>query len=209
MIAVDALGDGVSSSPSTSPTQPRMTFPKFTIRDMVESQHRLLTGTLQIRHVDTVMGISMGGMQTFEWMTAYPEFMNRAIAIVGSPQLTSMDLLLWTAEKHTMEAGKDWMNGDYRKPPVGDNAGGSRYSSVCAGDTGQARGRDNAGRVREVRGGQRSGDGDGLRRERLDAATGGDAGAGRGAAVRGFARARGASGEGEGAGDRVPAGITW
>ncbi len=37
VIVVDALGDGVSSSPSNSTTQPRMSFPAFTTRDMVET----------------------------------------------------------------------------------------------------------------------------------------------------------------------------
>jgi homoserine O-acetyltransferase len=32
VIAVDALGNGVSSSPSNSKLQPRMNFPKFTLR---------------------------------------------------------------------------------------------------------------------------------------------------------------------------------
>jgi homoserine O-acetyltransferase len=42
VIAVDALANGVSSSPSNSPTQPRLAFPKVTIRDMVNSQRRLI-----------------------------------------------------------------------------------------------------------------------------------------------------------------------
>ena len=41
VIAVDALGDGVSSSPSNSPSQLHMTFPKIAIRDMVNSLSRL------------------------------------------------------------------------------------------------------------------------------------------------------------------------
>ena len=64
VVAVDALGNGVSSSPSNSTLQPRMSFPKFTIRDSVNTQHELLTKVLQINHLKAVVGVSMGGMQT-------------------------------------------------------------------------------------------------------------------------------------------------
>jgi homoserine acetyltransferase len=36
----------------------------------------------------------MGGMQAFQWAVLYPEFMDKIVSIVGSPQLTSWDMLL-------------------------------------------------------------------------------------------------------------------
>ncbi len=118
VIAVDAIGNGVSTSPSNSVAQPRLKFPRFTIRDMVESQHRLLTEVLHLNHLRAVMGISMGGMQTFQWMLSYPEFLDRAIPIVGSPRLSPYDVLLWEAETHAIEADAGWKNGEYAARPV-------------------------------------------------------------------------------------------
>ena len=118
VIAVDAIGDGVSSSPSNSTAQPRMKFPKFSIRDMVESQYRLVTEVLHLKHLHGVLGISMGGMQTFQWIVAHPDFVERAVPIVGSPKLTPYDLLLWEAELHAIEGDANFQGGNYTTRPV-------------------------------------------------------------------------------------------
>jgi homoserine O-acetyltransferase len=117
VVAVDALGDGVSSSPSNSKLQPRMKFPVFTIRDMVNSQRQLLENVLHLSHLRAVMGVSMGGMQTFQWMVSNPDFMDRAIPIVGTPKLTAYDLLLWQSELHAIKADHAWNNGEYQSIP--------------------------------------------------------------------------------------------
>jgi homoserine O-acetyltransferase len=118
VVAVDALGNGVSSSPSNSPLQPRMRFPTFTIRDMVNTQHALLTKRLGLTHLKAVVGISMGGMQAFEWMVAYPDFMDKAVPIVGSPRLAPYDLLHWQAQIDAIMNDRGWNNGDYTTNPA-------------------------------------------------------------------------------------------
>lgn len=121
IIAIDALGDGVSSSPSNSTTQHGPAFPAFTTRDMVNAEYRLGTEILHLNHVHAVMGISMGGMQTFEWMVNYADFMDLAIPIVGSTRLTGYDLLLWHAEEDALRQDPAWHNGRYTQaPPVGE-----------------------------------------------------------------------------------------
>lgn len=116
-ILIDALGDGVSCSPSNSATQHGVDFPEFTIRDMVESEHRLVTEKLGLSHVHAVMGSSMGGMQTFQWMVSYPDFMDVAIPVVGSPKLTSYDMLLWRTEEAAMLADPAYAGGRYAGNP--------------------------------------------------------------------------------------------
>ena len=105
IIAVDALGDGVSSSPSNSKLQPKEKFPEFNIRDMVNSQYEFVTKILKLNHLSCVLGGSMGGMQTFQWIVSYPDFMDKAVTWVGSPKLTSYDLLLWNTELQVINLG--------------------------------------------------------------------------------------------------------
>jgi homoserine O-acetyltransferase len=118
VIAIDALGNGISSSPSNSKRQPRMSFPKFTMQDTVNSQYQLVTGVLKLNHVKAVVGISMGGMQTFQWVVSYPDFMDKAVPIVGSPRLAAYDLLHWQSQIDAIMNDRDWKNGEYTVNPA-------------------------------------------------------------------------------------------
>jgi homoserine O-acetyltransferase len=61
LILIDALGNGVSSSPSNSISQPKTLFPQFSIKDMVNTQYKMLVENLNIHHLAAVVGGSMGG----------------------------------------------------------------------------------------------------------------------------------------------------
>lgn len=90
IIAIDALGNGISSSPSNSRNRD---LPLFTIRDMVRTQYRLLTEELGFDHIFAIVGGSMGSFQSFEWLVSYPDFMEKSIPYVCTPKLSFPDKL--------------------------------------------------------------------------------------------------------------------
>ena len=106
VLVVDALANGRSSSPSTVPPQLRDSFRGLSIGDMVESQHRLLVEHLGIKHLHAVVGVSMGGMQAFEWAVRFPTFVDLVVPIVGSPRVGAFDRLLWTTMLEEIESAK-------------------------------------------------------------------------------------------------------
>jgi homoserine O-acetyltransferase len=96
VIVADALANGNATSPSNYQYTTPQKFPRVTIRDMVESQHQLLTKVLNLDRVKTVMGVSMGAMQAFQWAVSYPDFMESLIPIVGTPRMSERDVMLWS-----------------------------------------------------------------------------------------------------------------
>lgn len=117
VIVIDAIGNGVGCSPSNSASQHGTAFPVFNIRDMVESEYRLLTEKLGLKQVHAIVGYSMGATQTFQWMVSHPDFMKVAVPIAGTPRQTSYDLLFWRTEEAAMLADPEYANGGYKQNP--------------------------------------------------------------------------------------------
>ena len=107
VVSIDALGNGVSCSPSNSSSQKGASFPRFTIGDMVRSQHQVLTHELKLDAVHAIAGASMGGMQAWQWAVSYPSFARKIIPIVGTPRQTPYDLVLWRTELEAIESADD------------------------------------------------------------------------------------------------------
>ncbi len=116
IITTDAIGNGLTTSPSNSTAQPRMRFPKFTIRDMVESQRRLLQH-LGIDHVVAVIGPSMGGMQTLQWGVSHPDMMDSLVAMVPLAKTPAWTVTVLEASRKAIMLDPAWDHGNYTSPP--------------------------------------------------------------------------------------------
>jgi homoserine O-acetyltransferase/O-succinyltransferase len=117
VVCTDAIANGLTTSPSNSKAQPRMSFPKFTIRDMVESQYRLMKEKFGIDHVVAVIGPSMGGMQTLQWGVSHPDYMDALVAIVPLAKTPAWSVAVMEASRKAIMDDPAWKDGNYDAPP--------------------------------------------------------------------------------------------
>ena len=113
IIAVDAIGNGLTTSPSTSIAQAGPRFPRFAIRDMIESQ-RVLLDHLGIDQVHAVIGASMGGMQALQWGVSHPRRMRRIVAMTPMAKTAPWAAAINETSRRALMADPDWANGGAR-----------------------------------------------------------------------------------------------
>jgi homoserine O-acetyltransferase len=92
LILPDNVGHGKSSKPSDGL---KAAFPKYGYADMVDLQHRLVTEKLDIEHLHAILGISMGGMNAWQWAEEYPDAMDDVMPVVSMPISISGRNMLW------------------------------------------------------------------------------------------------------------------
>src|ERR1700710_475615 len=117
IITTDAIGNGRTTSPSNSTQQPGMAFPRFVIRDMVESQYRLVKDKFGIDHLFAVVGASMGGMQTLQWGVSHPAMMDALVPIVPLGRTPPWTKTVLELTRQQIMSDPAWDNGNYRKEP--------------------------------------------------------------------------------------------
>ena len=94
-----------------------MDFPKFTIRDMVESQYRLMKEKFGIDHVVAVVGPSMGGMQVLQWGVSHPGYMDALVAMVPLAKTPAWTVAVLEASRKAIMTDPAWKDGNYEAPP--------------------------------------------------------------------------------------------
>ena len=110
VVATSALGNGLSSSPSNSRTQPGDSFPRFSVRDMVASQRRLLEN-LGVTRLFCVIGASMGGMQALQWAVSHPRHMDCIVALTPMARTSAWSKAVTLISRQLLLADPGWHDG--------------------------------------------------------------------------------------------------
>ncbi len=88
-------------------------FPSITIRDMVRAQERLLVRELGVQSLYAVVGGSMGGMQVLQWMTDYPDFVRRVLALATTGRQSAQAIAFNEVGRSAIMQDPGWQNGAY------------------------------------------------------------------------------------------------
>jgi len=116
VICTDAIGNGLTTSPSNSQTQANVSFPEFNIRDMVNSQYRLVTEHFGITKLVLVVGASMGGMQALQWAVSYPNAMQAVVPIIPLAKTHAWTTGILEMLRQSIMTDSAYQGGKYDKP---------------------------------------------------------------------------------------------
>ncbi|RYX97688.1 MAG: alpha/beta fold hydrolase [Comamonadaceae bacterium] len=108
---VASMDAGATTSPTRSGLN--MRFPRFSIRDMVNAEHGLLTRGFGINHVLAVTGTSMGGMQALQWAVSFPGFMEAVVAMLPMARTSRHLAFICEIARRAVMQDPDWKGGDY------------------------------------------------------------------------------------------------
>lgn len=123
VVSADALANTNARDPGVITTGPASidpatgkpygkAFPMIALRDSV-NLHKALLDALGVRRLHAVAGWSMGAMQALDWATAYPDLVQRVIAVGGSAQVDGYAIGWLAAWARPVEMDSDWKGGAY------------------------------------------------------------------------------------------------
>lgn len=115
IICTDAIANGLTTSPSNSKAQPGMKFPKFNMRDMVNSAQRLVKEKFGIEKLVTVAGASMGGMQALQYGVSFPDATQSLVAIIPLGRTPAWTTSVLEMLRQGIMTDAAWADGNY--PP--------------------------------------------------------------------------------------------
>jgi homoserine O-acetyltransferase/O-succinyltransferase len=116
IIMPDEVGHGASTKPSDGL---HAHFPHYDYHDMVDSTHDLVTRKLGVDHLRLVLGVSMGGMQTWMWGEEYPGLADALMPLASNPVQIGGVNRIWRKEIiDAIRNDPDWQAGEYKTEPA-------------------------------------------------------------------------------------------
>lgn len=133
IVLPDAIGHGRSAKPSDGL---RAAFPCYNYEDMVEGQHRVVREALGIDHLRLVLGISMGGMHTWQWGIRHLGFMDALVPLASLPApMSGRNWLLRQLLIDQIRGDPQWDQGNYVAQPPGARRAWEFFSAATSGGT--------------------------------------------------------------------------
>jgi homoserine O-acetyltransferase len=94
-------------------------FPVITVRDQAVVE-AALADTLGIERWAAIVGGSMGGQRTLEWLVSFPERVERAVVIACGARATAEEIALCSVQIRAIQSDPRWRGGDYYDAAPGD-----------------------------------------------------------------------------------------
>ncbi len=117
VICANVLGgcSGTTGPMSINPETGRpygSSFPQYTFDDAIDV-FRLLLKELGVTHLAALIGGSYGGLQVVNWMTRFPEDMDKVCLIATSANLNTQAIAFSVMSRNSITDDPAWKGGDY------------------------------------------------------------------------------------------------
>lgn len=120
IVAPDFVGNAsLRHDLTTGPTNSglKMGFPRYTIRDSVKVEYRLLKEYLGVDQVLAAAGASIGAMKAYQLAVSYPSFVKGIVPITGSPATSPMIRAMLRNLMEIVQLDAGWYGGNYEENP--------------------------------------------------------------------------------------------
>ncbi len=87
-------------------------FPQYTFDDCVDV-FRMLLGQLGVKRLAALVGGSYGGLQVVNWMTRYPDEIDKVCLIATSAHLNTQAIAFSVMSRNSITDDPNWKGGDY------------------------------------------------------------------------------------------------
>jgi homoserine O-acetyltransferase len=111
IVAINTIGNGLSSSPVHEPWATRRHFPLVTMHDNVRLQRALVTDIFGVERIKLTIGWSMGGQAAYHWAAIFPDQVEKFVCLCGSARTARHNFVFLESIKAALQADPAFQNG--------------------------------------------------------------------------------------------------